>query len=813
MKQKQFTDHARAAILLAWDNARRMGHCYVGSEHLLLGLRQVSGSVAAGLLESCGAGEKNLTEAVTARLGLGAPEGVSLGVTSRFRAIVRQAAAEATSRGKRQIGTIHLLAGVVSQREGGSTMALKGAKVDQQRLYTSVFAYLGGESAPKSSRGKEGENARDSRQMEQFSRDLTALAAEGKLDPVSGREPELERVIQILIRRSKNNPVLIGEAGVGKTAIVEELARRMRAGQVPEGLKGMRLLAIDLPAMVAGTKYRGEFEERVKRLTTEVKRAGNIILFLDELHTLVGAGSAEGAIDASNILKPALSRGELQVIGATTREEYRRYIEKDGALERRFQPVQVEEPTRQGALDILYILRSRYELHHHLSISNEALKAAVDLSIRYLPDRHLPDKAVDLMDEAAAGVRLMASLVPPELEALESRRNQAEAELDEAVAAMNFQRAAILRDVVENFRDQYDVAKSQWRAGGGAMLVGAQDVARVVSQWTGIPVETLTKSEAQRLLELESILSRRVMGQEEGVKAVAAAVRRSRAGLREGNRPTGSFLFCGTSGVGKTELCKALAEALFGDETAVLRFDMSEYREGNSAARLIGAPPGYVGHEEGGQLTRRVREKPYSVVLFDELEKAHEEVCNLLLQILEEGRLTDNMGRVADFRNTIIIMTSNAGAERLLAGRTPLGFREPGAGEFLSRQVVMEALRGYFKPELLGRVDEVICFQPLGEEALCQVAEKLLHGVGARLEEKGVHLTADQGAISLLAQAATPESGARPIRKALRDGVEDEAAELLLREELLPGDTLEVTEENGALHLSVHHPAALASSE
>jgi ATP-dependent Clp protease ATP-binding subunit ClpC len=812
MKQHQFTDHARTAILLAWDNARRLGHCYVGSEHLLLGLRQVPGSVAAGLLERSGATEQGLEQAVTADPGLGASDGVSLGVTSRFRAIVRQAAAEAAGRGKKQIGSVHLLAGLVSQREGGSTQALKGAKVDRQRLYTSVFAYLGGESGPKPSRGREPESPRDSRQLEQFSRDLTAMAAEGKLDPVSGRGKELQRVIQILLRRTKNNPVLLGEPGVGKTAIVEELARRIRAGQVPEGLRGIRVLSIDLPAMVAGTKYRGEFEERVKRLTNEVKKAGNILLFLDELHTLVGAGSAEGAIDASNILKPALSRGELQIIGATTREEYRKYIEKDGALERRFQPVQVEEPTGAEALDILYVLRSRYELHHGLSISNEALEAAVELSQRYLPDRRLPDKAVDLMDEAAAGLRLKLCQQPPELEELAARVSQAELELDEAVSAMNFQRAAMLRDVAENFRRQYQGAKSQWQAQGSAMLVGSGDVAQVVSQWTGIPVCSLTRTEAQRLLELETTLGSRVVGQQEAVKAVASAVRRGRAGLREGGRPVGSFLFCGTSGVGKTELCKALAEAVFGSEDAMLRFDMSEYREQASASRLVGAPPGYVGHEEGGQLTRRVREHPYSVVLFDELEKAHEEVCNLLLQILEDGRLTDNVGRVADFRNTIIIMTSNAGAEKLLSARTPLGFREPGTEEQLRPAVVMEALRSCFRPELLGRVDEIICFHPLGEEALCRVAEKLLLQLGKRLEEKGISLSYTGEAVALLAQSATAESGARPIRKALRDHVEDEAAQLLLQEALVPGDTLYVTARDGVITTQVKSLEGAGSS-
>ncbi len=455
-------------------------------------------------------------------------------------------------------------------------------------------------------------------------------------------------------------------------------------------------------------------------------------------------------------------------------------------------------------MDILYVLRSRYELHHHLSISNEALQAAVDLSIRYLPDRQLPDKAVDLMDEAAAAVRLTAAVAPPELEELRRRMNQAEIELDEAVSMMNFERAAMLRDVADNFKDQYETAKSRWRAGAGAMLVGKQDVAKVVSQWTGIPVQTLSKSEAERLIDLENILHKRVIGQEEAVRAVSAAVRRSRVGLQECNRPTGSFLFCGTSGVGKTELCKALAEALFGSEDAMIRFDMSEYREPNSASRLVGAPPGYVGHEEGGQLTRKIREKPYSVVLFDELEKAHEEVCNLLLQILEDGRLTDNVGRVADFRNTIVIMTSNAGAEKLLASRTPLGFRATGAEETLRKEVVMDALRGSFRPELLGRMDEIICFQPLGETELCQVTEKLLDGIGSRLKAKGVQLHYSAEAVKLAASAATPESGARPIRKALRDGVEDTAAELLLRGELKQGDALEITAEEEKLVARVH---------
>ncbi|MCD8144157.1 MAG: ATP-dependent Clp protease ATP-binding subunit [Oscillospiraceae bacterium] len=805
MKQRQFTAKARTAILLAWDNAERMGHCYVGSEHLLLGLLQTAGSTAAELLDSSGLREDKLTEAVSTSAGLGAPGSISLGVTARFRTIIRQAAAEASGRGKKQIGTIHLLAGVVSQREGGGVMALRAAKVDQKRLYTSVFAYLGGESYPnpKNGRARESEPVRDSRLMEQFSRDLTWMAGEGRLDPVSGRDRELRRVIQILIRRSKNNPVLIGEAGVGKTAIVEELARRVRAGQVPELLRGKRILAIDLPAMVAGTKYRGEFEERMKRLTTEVQRAGNIILFLDELHTLVGAGSAEGAIDASNILKPALSRGELQIIGATTREEYRKHIEKDSALERRFQPVQVDEPTRADAINILNVLRSRYEMFHHLSITDDAVRSAVDLSIRYLPDRFLPDKAVDLMDEAAAAVRMRASSAPPELDELKGRLTQAEEELDEAVAVMNFERAALLRDAVDNFHDQYETAKNGWQNGLGTLSVTGKDVARIVSQWTGVPVQNISKSEAARLLNLEKELHRRVIGQDEAISAIAAAIRRSRAGLQEGNRPVGSFLFCGTSGVGKTELCKALAEALYGGEGAMVRFDMSEYREPNSVSRLVGSPPGYVGFEEGGQLTRKIRQKPYSVVLFDELEKAHEEVCNLLLQILEDGRLTDNVGRVADFRNTVIVMTSNAGAERLLACRAPLGFQGGGDPSRLRRETVLSVLRQTFRPELLGRVDEIVCFQPLSQTELCRIAGKLLEDVGKRLRKKGIVLRYTQAAVELIAASATPESGARPLRVKIREDVENPAAELLLRGRLSRGDTLLVNANGGGLTVQV----------
>ena len=628
----------------------------------------------------------------------------------------------------------------------------------------------------------------DTRLTDRFSRDLTRMAALGALDPLVGREQEVGRVIQILARRTKNNPALIGEPGVGKTAVAEGLALRMASGAVPEPLRGKRLLSLDLVSMVAGTKYRGEFEERVNQVLAEVRRAGNVILFLDELHNIVGAGSAEGAIDAANILKPALSRGEIQVVGATTLEEYRKYIEKDAALERRFQPVRVGEPTADQARAILRGLRRRYEEHHGLSISDGAIDAAVELSRRYLPDRFLPDKAIDLIDEGAARLR-MEEEVPVALRALSDRAERAAREKAQAIAVQDFERAAILRDAEADFRRELDRKQSRQK-GRGQRCLEKEDVAAVLAQWTGIPLESITKGEARRLLELEGELHRRVVGQDQAVSAVAAAIRRGRVGLKEPDRPIGVFLFLGPTGVGKTELCRALAAALFGSEDALIRFDMSEYMEKHAASRLVGSPPGYVGHEEGGQLTEQVRRRPWSVVLFDELEKAHDDLQNILLQVMEDGQLTDGQGRKADFRNTVVVMTSNVGARKIVSKSPPLGFAG-GSSDDKRKEEVMAELKGRFKPEFLNRLDEVILFDRLERRDLERIALRMLGGVRGRLSALGVDLDARWEAVSRLADPGSErEQGARPIRRAVRRWVEEPAADLLLSERLTAGDTL-----------------------
>ena len=628
----------------------------------------------------------------------------------------------------------------------------------------------------------------ETRLTDRFSRDLTRMAALGALDPLVGREQEVGRVIQILARRTKNNPALIGEPGVGKTAVAEGLALRMASGAVPEPLRGKRLLSLDLVSMVAGTKYRGEFEERVNQVLAEVRRAGNVILFLDELHNIVGAGSAVGAIDAANILQPALSRGEIQVVGATTLEEYRKYIEKDAALERRFQPVKVAEPTSDQAKAILRGLRRRYEEHHGLTISDAAIDAAVELSQRYLPDRFLPDKAIDLIDEGAARMRVEEE-IPVSLRALSDRAERAAREKAQAIAMQDFERAAILRDAEADFRRELD-RKQTRQKGGTAHELGREEIAAVLSQWTGIPLESITKGEAKRLLELEGELHRRVVGQERAVSAVAAAIRRGRVGLKEPNRPVGVFLFLGPTGVGKTELCRALAAALFGSEEALVRFDMSEYMEKHAASRLVGSPPGYVGHEEGGQLTEQVRRRPWSVVLFDEIEKAHDDLQNILLQVMEDGQLTDGQGRKADFRNTVVVLTSNVGAQKLVSKSPPLGFAG-GSSDDKRKEAVMAELKGRFKPEFLNRLDEVILFDRLERRDLERIALRMLGGVRERLDRLGVDLDAKWEAVTLLADpGAEREQGARPIRRAVRRRVEEPAAELLLSERLGAGDTL-----------------------
>lgn len=637
--------------------------------------------------------------------------------------------------------------------------------------------------------------------LDQHTRDMVLLARRGGYDPVLGREEALRRVLQILLRRSKNNPLLLGEPGVGKTAVAEALAQKMALGQVPEALHGKRLLALDLASVVAGTKYRGEFEERMKHILEEIERAGNVILFLDELHTVMGAGSAEGAIDAANLIKPALARGRLQLIGATTTEEYRRFIEKDAALERRFQPVTLTEPTPEETLAILQGLAPRYGLHHGLTFSQKAMEAAVALSVRYLPQRRLPDKAIDLLDEAASAARLQALDGTRELRLLEERVQHAGRHRDEALAQGDYPQAALCLDAEESFRHQWETERRRWQKTARLPVVSAREVTAVVSQWTGIPLTRLNETERDTLLHLEGQLRQRVLGQEAAVSAVAQAIRRSRMGLKEPNRPVGSFLFLGPTGVGKTELCKALAQALFGQEEALLRFDMTEFSEQHTASRLTGAPPGYVGHEAGGQLTEAVRRRPYALILFDELEKAHPDVWGLLLQILEDGRLTDAQGRTADFRNTILVMTSNVGARRLSAG-TGLGFagNDPSEGEKAREAALRRELGQVFRPEFLGRLDETIFFHPLNPETLVSITRSLLHQLEQRLQETGVALHVTDEAVSLLAsQGQTTPYGARPLRRLIRTQIENPAADLLIREPKVRGITVGVRDGGVAL--------------
>jgi len=646
--------------------------------------------------------------------------------------------------------------------------------------------------------------------LDRFSKDLTGAAAEGKLDPVIGREDEIQRVIQILSRRTKNNPVLIGEPGVGKTAVAEGLAQLIASGGVPETLTGKRLVALDLSGMVAGTKYRGEFEERIKAAIDEVKADGGIILFIDELHTLVGAGAAEGAIDAANIIKPALGRGEMQIIGATTLNEYRKHVEKDAALERRFQPVTVDEPSAQDAVKILKGLRGRYEDHHNLKITDEALEAAVKMSSRYINDRYLPDKAIDLVDEAASRVRLDKRRVPPDIRELESQRERLSSQKDEAVQNQDFERAAELRDRENEVAETIGHARRCWEKvrSGDSGSVGPEDIAAVVSGWTGIPVTSITQDESERLLKIEERLHRRVVGQNDAVSAVARALRRGRVGMKDPKRPIGSFLFLGPTGVGKTELCKALAEAMFGDENAMIRVDMSEYMERHTVSKLIGSPPGYVGYDEGGHLTEKIRRKPYAVLLFDEIEKAHEDVYNIMLQILEDGMLTDSQGRRVDFKNTIIVMTSNAGARNITEKRTKLGFvacgENNGADEYEQiKAAVMEEVKRIFKPEFLNRIDELIVFHKLGKEEIRDICRKMLEAVKERASSAGVAIEIDESAVEMLAEKGyDPVYGARPLRRVIQDTVEDKAAEGMLDGAIRSGDAVTVTVIGGEIGLA-----------
>ena len=828
MSENKFTPRAEEALRLSQEAAEEMGHGYVGSEHLLLGLIREEEGIAHRVLSEYGVTDEMVCDVLQRSVGKGlSGTAPSQGLTPRAKSVVELAVSEAARMGSSYIGTEHLLMGIL--REGGN-MALRILRtmgVDSKKMYSSIVQKLNDTPHTVTSGASTAnrESDKKNKTLAEFTRDLTEAARAGKLDPVIGREKEIQRVIQILSRRTKNNPVLIGEPGVGKTAIAEGLAERIASGDVPEELLDKKILSLDLSGMVAGTKYRGEFEERIKNTLAEVKKAGNVILFIDELHTIVGAGSAEGAVDAANIIKPALGRGEIRVIGATTLNEYRKYIEKDAALERRFQPVTVGEPTPEATLEILKGLRDKYESHHKLTITDEALEAAVQLSKRYIGDRFLPDKAIDLMDEAASQVRMTAEASSPDLKALEEKITALHREKTEAVAAQDFEKAAQLRDIEKNYQEQVEIERDNWRKqlAQNRGNVTADDVAKVVAGWTGIPVTRLTEDESMRLLKLEEKLHQRVVGQDEAVNAVAKAIRRSRVGLKDPKRPIGSFLFLGPTGVGKTELCKTLAEAMFGDENAMVRIDMSEYMEKHTVSRLVGSPPGYVGHEEGGQLTEKVRRKPYSVVLFDEIEKAHEDVWNILLQILEDGIVTDSQGRKVDFKNTIIVMTSNVGAKNITADAARLGFDGSEKGEKESEEVrfdrirdaVMADLKRTFRPEFLNRIDEIIVFRQLTEENIRQIARRMLDITGARMAQQGITLAADDDAVAELARDGfDPQYGARPLRRAIQNMVEDAVAEKMLEGQLKSGDTAHVRLRDGKVVIeSEAAPAAEAPAE
>ena len=815
--EDRFTERAKNVLNLAHESAAELGHGYVGSEHILLGLAADGGGAAAKILREAGMDEALIRASIEKLVGRGESSDTTVqGLTPRAKRIIELAIMDAARLGHSYVGTEHLLMGILRETDSVAARILTAAGADLNRLYTELINMFDrGVRAGAAERGSV--RHPETKTLDQFSRDLTVLASRGQLDPVIGREREVQRVIQILSRRTKNNPVLIGEPGVGKTAIAEGLAQKIVSGDVPEDLRGKRVVSLDLTGMVAGTKYRGDFEERIKSALEEVKKAGDVILFIDELHTIVGAGAAEGAIDASNILKPALSRGEIQAIGATTLSEYRKYIEKDAALERRFQPVQVDEPTEDESVEILRGLRDKYEAHHKLKITDEAIVAAVKLSRRYINDRYLPDKAIDLVDEAASRVRMEELKLPPDLKTLESEAAALSAEKESAVQNQDFERAAKLRDAERAKRAQLEEVRKKWSQGklGSGKRVTPEDIAQVVAGWTGIPVTALTEDEGQRLLRMEETLHRRVIGQDEAVSAVCRAIRRGRVGLKDPQRPIGSFLFLGPTGVGKTELCRALAEAMFGDENAMVRVDMSEYMEKHTVSKLIGSPPGYVGFEEGGQLTEKVRRRPYCVVLFDEIEKAHEDVYNIMLQIMEDGRLTDSQGRRVDFRNTIIVMTSNVGARNITEKAKTLGFSTGDTGgedvaDRRIREAVMADLRRTFKPEFLNRIDETIVFHQLTRDEIRKIARNMLDVIGRRVEAMGLRLEVTDAALTELAQEGfDPAYGARPLRRKLQTAVEDAVAEGLLDNTLKPGATALVDLTDGKITVRPREPAAV----
>ena len=800
--QEKYTKKAFDVLQRAKEAAAKLGNEYIGTEHILLGLTLVQQSVAAKALEGQNVTYHQVMERICEMQGKKQKFYLPLDMTPRAKRVVERSKQEAVRLGANYVGTEHILLALLREPDTLAITLLEDLGVDIQTLYEDIMLLLGeSEAQPAGVQGmheRPKEEISETETLDKFSRDMTALAKQGKFDPIVGREQEIERIIRILSRRTKNNPCLMGDPGVGKTAIVEGLAQKISDGNVPDTLRHKRILSLDLSAMVAGSKYRGEFEERMKKALEDVKAAGNIILFIDEIHTVIGAGAAEGAIDASNILKPALARGEIQLIGATTLEEYRKHIEKDAAFERRFQPVRVEEPTEAVAVQMLTALKDPYEMHHRVRISDEAIAAAVRLSARYVTERFLPDKAIDLIDEAASCLRLSAYTAPTSIKELEARIDELEQEKETAIKTEEFEQAAEIKKLQDGLRTSLKAAKRAWESthDSGEIVVTADNVAEIVSRWTGIPVQSMQEEESQRLLHLEEVLHKRVIGQEEAVKALAKAVRRGRVGLKDPNRPIGSFLFLGPTGVGKTELSKALAEALFGDENAMVRIDMSEYMEKHSVSRMVGSPPGYVGYEEGGQLSEKVRRNPYSVVLFDEIEKASPEVFNILLQVLDDGHITDGQGRTVDFKNTVIIMTSNAGARNIAAPKR-LGFTSvetPEQSYEMMKKGVMDEIKTIFKPEFLNRIDDIIVFHPLEKEEITRIVRLLTDVMAKRVKENmNITVSFTKKAIEKIAEEGYDKAyGARPLRRAIQSKIEDAFAEEYLLGNIKAGDKVSV---------------------
>lgn len=790
----KFTSRAEKALELANDLAMELGHNYIGTEHLLYGLAKEGTGVASKVIEMQDVTPEQIKEEIEVLIGVGSETDVeTVGFTPRTKRVIENAFREARKLGTEYIGTEHLLIGIMREGDSVAVRVMMNLNINPQRLYTEILKVINEDEAvmnnEKSNNNASYGSYNQTTTLNQYGADLTKQAKEGKLDPVIGRKKEIDRVIEILSRRTKNNPCLIGEPGVGKTAVVEGLAEKIVLEDVPEMLKNKRVVSIDISSMVAGAKYRGDFEERIKKCLEEVKKVKDVILFIDEIHTIVGAGSAEGAVDAANILKPLLARGEVQVVGATTLNEYRKYIEKDAALERRFSPVTVGEPTIDETIQILNGIRDKYEAHHNVKISEEAIKAAVNLSVRYINDRFLPDKAIDLMDEAASRVKMKTYTIPDSLKKLEDKIAELDKEKEEAIRVQDFEKAATLRDEENKKKEELSKGKEKWnnKNSKNVVTLTEEDIADVVANWTGIPVKKISQDENERLKNLETELHKRVIGQNEAVEAVAKAIRRGRLGLKDPNRPIGSFLFLGPTGVGKTELCKALAESLFGTEESMIRIDMSEYMEPHSVSKLIGSPPGYVGFDDGGQLTEKIRRKPYSVILFDEIEKAHPDVMNMLLQILDDGRLTDAQGRTVNFKNTVIIMTSNVGA-RIITDKTFLGFsngndEEKNADKDYenTKKDVMSELKRQFRPEFLNRIDEIIVFHKLNDEDIKKIINIMINQLEKRLNAQNITLDVDEKVKELIAKKGVDKNyGARPLKRAIQSMLEDKIAEEML---------------------------------